>query len=409
MTIGLRSLSHIFSQKYTPLLCLIFLALATLSSHSYWKIHQKKQSTEQGNAVRQYIESTLARDQKLSSEQLQSMLVNNDRIALLVVDDQLEKTQIGYINVKSFDQGATQLASLYNEQTTSEVLQRIAQNPQEFANPYLQIETQQIYRSMQNQKVKIGQMVIGYMLPGYHKSIPHVGGYYNLIYQGWMLFLLSNMMLYPMYLRRRLAVFRPAIKKEKDHLEWLEQELNIGSFEEDTTRDDVQKKPGWTELFNQNDFKDWNVKGQWYVKDQAAIGFPWGGSITTKYDIPFQKYEFEVEGQRMVGQEGFSILFQADGKQLIWVLGGWKNSRSEVIGYDQTKTQDKLDKFRWYYIKVECDDEKVVGFLDGRKIWEIAKKDLKDDTTDLGFQKGFGAAVWSSMARFQRVRIISTE
>ncbi|MEZ4845712.1 MAG: hypothetical protein R2877_01705 [Bdellovibrionota bacterium] len=110
--------------------------------------------------------------------------------------------------------------------------------------------------------------------------------------------------------------------------------------------------------------------------------------------------------------EGFAVLFfffQSQGKALTWMVGGWKNTRSEVIGYEHTKTNDVLDKFRWYYIKIESDAEKLVGFLDGRKIWEIQKKDLIDSGQDLGFQQGFGVAVWSSMARFQRIRIISIE
>lgn len=404
---GTSILSRIRRNQFTPFVCLFFLILMTFVGRTFWIQHLQKQFVTLMSQTHQYVESSISKDQKLSIEQLESLIKTNPRVALFVFDNHLEKNQVGFINVKSFELGATQLANFYNEHTTDEVLQEIIQNPQTFSNSYLQLETQPVFRTMQNQKVKIGQIAMGYIAPGYHHSIPKVGGYYDKIYKGWMIFLLSNIMLYPLYLKRRRKV--PSIRKEKDHLEWLEEDLQTGNFEEDTTRDDFQQKPGWTELFNQSDLKDWNVKGEWYVKDQAVIGFPWGGSITSKYDLPFPKYEFEVEGQRMVGGEGFIVLIPMDGKQLTWVLGGWKNTRSEVIGYEHTKTEDKLDKFRWYYVKIECDGEKVLGFLDGRKIWEIAKKDLKDDVQDLGFLKGFGVATWSSMVRFQRIRIISTE
>lgn len=407
MSNGVRLFSRIRRNKFTPLICLFCLILMTFIARSMWMQRLQKQFDATLMQTHSFLETNLAKDQKISTEQLQNILKTNPRVALFVFDNQLEKSRIGFINAKSFDQGANQLGNFYNEHTTEEVLQEIIQNPQTFSNSYLEIQNRPVFRTMQNQKVKIGQVAMGYIAPGYHASMPKAGGYYDTLYKGWLIFLLSNVMLYPLYLRRRDKA--PVVRKEKDHLEWLEADLQTGNFEEDTTRDDFQQKPGWTELFNQSDLKDWNVKGEWYVKDQTVLGFPWGGSITSKYDLPFTKYEFEVEGQRMVGTEGFIVLFPMDGKQLTWVLGGWKNSRSEVVGYEHTKTDDKLEKFRWYYIKIECDGEKIYGFLDGRKVWEIEKKDLKPQKEELGFQQGFGVAVWSTMVRFQRIRIISTE
>jgi hypothetical protein len=411
MTIRSRLLDGLFRKKFTPYVCILILVGLSFAFHFLWVHSQQRQFQEVNGRMRQYIETTIGKDQRVSSEEIQNILRTNARVALFVWENQLEKRQLGFLNVKCFDLGAFQLAAFYNQHTTAEVLEHIIQNPQEFSNPYLQIREEPVFRIMNNQKVKIGQYAIGYLLPGYLPITPKSGSYYDIFYKGWMVFLLSNMMIYPILRRRRKNSFLlDDSKRAKDHLEWLEQDLNAADFEEDTTRDsEFQSKPGWTELFNQSDLKDWNVKGEWYARDQAAIGFPWGGSITTKYEIPFEKYEFEVEGQRMVGGEGFSVLFQSQGKQLVWIIGGWKNSRSEVMGYEHTKTPDTLEKFRWYYVKIESDAEKLVGFLDGRKIWEILKKDVIEPTVDLGFQKGFGVGVWSSMARFQRIRMISTE
>jgi hypothetical protein len=377
-----------------------------------WIRHHEIQFQKISAELNQYIENTVAKDQRLSLEQIQNMLKNNSRIAFFAWENQLENRQLGFLNVKCFDLGAASLAEFYNQHTTSEVLNEIIQNPQQFSSSYLRIQENPVYRTMSNQKVKTGQFTIGYLVPGYVVAAPKSGGYYDLFYKGWILFLVSNVLIYPVYLRRRKnKSFEPlTIPAEANQIEWLEKDLNIDGFEEDTTRDsEFSQKPGWTELFNQSDLKEWNVKGEWYAKDQAVIGFPWGGSITTKYEIPFDKYEFEVEAQRMVGGEGFAVLFQSQGKQLVWMIGGWKNTRSELIGNDSCKTNDVLDKFRWYYVKIESDEDKLVGFLDGRKVWELAKKDIVEPAQELGFQRGFGVAVWSSMARFQRIRIISTE
>lgn len=401
----------VFRKKATPLVCVIALIGCTFFARYQWIQHHEKQFQALSIKLTQYIETTVAKDQRLSIEEIQHILKGHARVAFFAWENQLEKRQLGFLNVKCFDLGASKLAEFYNQHTTSEVLDEIIQNGQQFSSTYLRIQENPVYRTMSNQKVKTGQFALGYLVPGYITSMPQSGGFYDMFYKGWMLFLLSNIMIYPVYLRRRKTKsFTLQGPPEKNNIEWLEKDLNLDGFEEDTTRDnDFSPKPGWTELFNQSDLKEWNVKGEWYARDHAVIGFPWGGSITTKYDIPFDQYEYEVEAQRMVGGEGFAVLFQCQGKQLIWMIGGWNNTRSEVIGYESCKTNDTLDKFRWYYVKIESDAEKVVGFLDGRKIWELAKKNIVEPTQDLGFQRGFGVGVWASMARFQRIRIISTE
>ncbi len=413
MKSGFRLFDGLFAKKITPLICILALIVLSFVARGAWIDHQQKEFAKITQHLKEYIEVAISKDQKVSTDQIQNILKSSPRIALFAWENQLEKRQIGFLNVKCFDLGASSVAEFYNQHTTGEVLQQIIQNPQEFSSPFLKIEEQPIYRNMSGLKVKAGQFTIGFLLPGYLPNTPKSGSYYDGYYKGWMIFLLSNMLFYPLYLRRRkkYSQLGDAPKAEKDHLEWLEKQLNTDGFEEDTTRDSefAHQKPGWTELFNQSDLKDWNVKGEWYAREQCAIGFPWGSSITTKYEIPFDKYEFEIEAMRMVVPEGFAVLFQSQGKQLVWMIGGWKNSRSEVIVYDHTKTTDNLDKFRWYYVKIESDTEKLVGFLDGRRVWEILKKDLVESNVDLGFQRGFGVAVWAAMARFQRIRIISTE
>jgi hypothetical protein len=408
-----KQFEGLFAKKVTPLICILGLIGLSFFARYVWMNHQQKEFLKTTQHLLEYIETTISKDQKVFNSEIQNILKSNPRIALFAWDNHLEKREVGFLNVKSFDLGASRIADYYNQHTTDEVLQQIIQNPQEFSGAFLQIEEHPVFRNMSGQKVKAGQFTIGFILPGFLPQTPESGSYYDSYYKSWILFLVTNVVFYPLYLRRRKKYSKISNfpKMEKDRLEWLEKQLNTEGFEEDTARDSefVQQKPGWTELFNQSDLKDWNVKGEWYTREQCAIGFPWGGSITTKYDIPFDRYEFEVEAMRMVGGEGFALLFQSQGKQLVWMVGGWKNTRSEVIGFENTKTNDVLDKFRWYYMKIESEAEKLVGFLDGRKIWEIQKKDLVESSVDLGFQRGFGVGVWASMARFQRIRIISTE
>lgn len=405
----LKSLKNFPQRKFTPLYFVIFLILVTVSLRIFWiKRHENQFSAQTEQMVRQ-IESAISNQKNISEANIQSMLKLNPRIAFFVYYNQLEKKQTGYINEAYSATHMPELVAFRGKNSKENTLQKIIEAPHEFKNSYLHMEESPIYQTMKTTKVKVGQVVIAYCLPGYMPNVPKSGAYYDMFYKGWMLFLATNVMIYPLYLRRRKKVAQVAESiSTKDQLEWLEQKLDDG-MDDDTARDSFVPKTGWTELFNQSDLKDWHVKGEWYVKEHLAIGFPWGSSIVTQYEIPFEKYEYEVEGCRMTGYEGFVVLFRSHGVQLAWVLGGWKNTRSEVVGYPSTTTTDKLEKFHWYYIKIEADGEKLVGFLDGRKAWEILKKDLQPTSQDLNFQNGFGVGVWSSMSRFQRIRIVSTE
>ena len=400
-------------QKIIPALCFILLIGCTIGLRRFYVYHEKESFRLLADQVQKHIETNLNGQKKISDEDLQAFLRTNFRVAFFVYSNQLEKNQIGFVNTRSFDSGLDELGTFYNSHTQKETFEKIVQSPNEFHNSYLHVEDREIFQTMDNKKVNVGHMTVAFFLPGHLPKVPKSGVYYDLFYKGWMIFLAANIVIYPAFIRRKKKVIVPLPEKPtpttpKDQLEWLEHKLNE-ELEEDTSRDKYETNIGWTELFNQNDLKDWHVKGEWYVKEQLAIGFPWGGSIVTKYDIPFDKYEFEIEAQRMMSHEGFVVLFRLAQYQLVWVVGGWKNTRSEVVGYPSTVTSDALEKLRWYYVKVESDGEKLVGFLDGRKLWELQKSELHAPTHDLGFQNGFGVGIWAGMSRFQRIRIVSTE
>jgi hypothetical protein len=404
------SVRKIIKSKYTPVFIFVFLILATVGVRYLWIKNNQEKFEVLNTQIQQYVEQTITRQQKISDRDLQGMIQNNPRIVYLVYQNQLDHDEKGFLNVKSFDLGAQKLGQYYNQHVTTDVLQKVIQDPEEFSGDYVRSFEKPVHQMMNGQTVKVGKISVAYLMPGYSIAYPGAGSYFDYFYKIWLAFLSINALAYPLYLKRRRKKSSTAASiSEKDHLEWLEQDLVGHEIDEDTTRNDSVHKGGWIDLFNQADLNEWNVKGGWYVRDQMAIGFPWGSSITTQYEIPFEKYDFEVESQRMTGSDGFMVLFKYNGKPLTWVIGGWRNSRSEVAGYTSTATPDVLEKFRWYYVKIEADQEKIVGFLDGRKIWELQKKDVDHPSPDVGFQDGYGVGVWGSMARFQRIRIVSTE
>lgn len=390
----------------------VFLIAVTILVRTVFVYSQKKTYVKIANQIQGSIEKTITTQRKISEGQIEPFLKSNPRIAFFVYENVLDNQKLGFINTRSFDEGLKELGMFYNGNTQAETFKKTLVNPDEFKNEYLHLEKREIFQTMNDQRVKVGIMTTAFFIPGYVEHIPQSGAFYNLFYKAWILFLVSNIMIFPFVMRKKKPKQQPvvAVKEEKkDQLEWLENKLDFDELDEDTSTDQNVARSGWIELFNGHDLADWSVKGEWYVKDQVIIGFPWGGSIITKYDLSFEKYELEIEAQKTVGNDGFIVLFKSRNTQLVWVLGGWRNTRSEVIGYPSTVTNDQIGKARWYYVKIESDEEKLIGYLDGRKVWEILKKDLQPLKENLGFLEGTGVAVWNSLTRFQRVRVVSTE
>lgn len=397
----------------TPVLGFLLLIIISILVRYAFVSGQKKSYAKFTDQIQASIEKTVGLQKKVADNQIEPYLKSNHRVAFFVYENMLDNQRIGYINTRSFDAGLKELGMFYNGNTQAETFKKTLENPDEFKNQYLHIEKRTIFQNMHDQKVKVGIMTMAFFLPGYIQQLPESGAFYNLFYRAWMIFLVSNIMLFPFLMRTKKPKKKVAEIKEdgvkKDQLEWLENKLDFDELEEDTSTDQNLARSGWIELFNQQDLSDWSVKGEWYVKDQVMIAFPWGGSVVTKYELSMEKYEFEVEAQKTVGNDGFIILFRSKNTQLAWVLGGWRNTRSEVVGYPSTVSKDTIVKARWYYVKIESEEEKLSGYLDGRKIWEIEKKDLHPIKENLEFLEGMGVAIWNSVTRFQRVRIVSTD
>ncbi|MEZ4845713.1 MAG: hypothetical protein R2877_01710 [Bdellovibrionota bacterium] len=144
------------------------------------------------------------------------------------------KQAAGFLECENVFDSAAKLAEFYRQHTTSEVLGEIIRNSQQFSNSYLRIQENPIYRTMSGQKVKIGQFSLGYLVPVISLPFPKSGGI-TTCFTKVGCFLLSNVLIYPMYLRRRKNKSFEFSTPEKNHLEWLERDLNADGFEEDTT------------------------------------------------------------------------------------------------------------------------------------------------------------------------------
>lgn len=350
----------------------------------------------------------------LFREDLDSQLTDYGQIAYITYQSLVNEDRHGYINLRSFSQGAGKLGDVFFLQGEKRSLEAIFQNENYFASPYLKELSQKIYDG----RIPVGLLKAGFIFPGYHSSLSWLG-------RGFVSILLLLNMLWATLLLFFLRKSRPLLERCKrleeagdklmdqeievkisKDLAWLSHPNAMDAQDDEDTKINQPIKGKWNELFSENDLRHMNSQGQWYVHKHHVIGFPWGSCLTMKEKLHSQSYDFEVEVQKISGMEGFLLLFPCNGHQLYWVLGGWKNKRSEVAGYPQTVSKSKIERGRRYYCKIEVDAHEARGFLDGVHVWTLQREEIDRPSPDAGLAKGLGVGVWNSLTRFDRIRIV---
>jgi len=91
-------------------------------------------------------------------------------------------------------------------------------------------------------------------------------------------------------------------------------------------------------------------------------------------DRSWTDYTLELKARKISGREGFLILFHNadDEDRTWWNLGGWVNSRHGVeIGETLDPKNGRIERDRWYDIKVEVRGLTVKCWLDGKLVHDI--------------------------------------
>ena len=130
--------------------------------------------------------------------------------------------------------------------------------------------------------------------------------------------------------------------------------------------------------------KNWTASaGKWEAADgvyrQTSNAQPAISRCSTAFDS--QKYVLTLKARKTGGSEGFLIGFGPanGGNDFWWNIGGWGNTRHAieknqgptargVIGRD---VPGKIEKDRWYSIRVEVDGKRIKCFLDDVLIHDI--------------------------------------
>jgi alpha-L-arabinofuranosidase len=111
---------------------------------------------------------------------------------------------------------------------------------------------------------------------------------------------------------------------------------------------------------------DWKVENGVYRQQRMGQGFSYLG------DESWTDYTLTLKARNVGGSEGFLIVFgRRGGERFWWNLGGWGNTQ-HAIEFNQTPVgapaPGKIERDRWYDVKVELSGARIRCYLDGQLI-----------------------------------------
>lgn len=118
--------------------------------------------------------------------------------------------------------------------------------------------------------------------------------------------------------------------------------------------------------------------GTWEVRDGALCQTGPGEGVRALLNTPITTdYTLTLKARKVSGAEGFMICFQNQNAhdKTWWNIGGWGNRRHALQGADMPAeggVEGRLDKDRWYDVKIEVKSSGVACYLDGAKIQSVS-------------------------------------
>ena len=168
----------------------------------------------------------------------------------------------------------------------------------------------------------------------------------------------------------------------------------------------------WGELIWNRSFEQ-NKLGQWMVHDDTIAQESMGTNVRLTFGDPsWRDYEYTLEAKKTGGQEGFLILFRVKNEDdFYWCnLGGWGNvqhaiergnkgrGRWGVVGPSAT---GRIQRDKWYEIRIRCEGPKFDIWLDNDKIIEFT------DEQNAHLAGCVGIGTWATQAIFRNIKVKS--
>ena len=165
----------------------------------------------------------------------------------------------------------------------------------------------------------------------------------------------------------------------------------------------------WNRSFEQNEMGQWAVKGDTVAQEGL------GSNIRLTFGDPnWQDYEYNLEAKKTGGQEGFLILFRVKSEEeFYWCnLGGWGNARHSLErgnrgrgrwGMVGPAVDGKINRDKWYRIKIRCEGPKLKVWLDDDEVIDFT------DGQNAHLAGCVGIGTWATQAVFRNLKVKSLD
>ncbi|MBW6534166.1 MAG: T9SS type A sorting domain-containing protein [Mariniphaga sp.] len=148
--------------------------------------------------------------------------------------------------------------------------------------------------------------------------------------------------------------------------------------------------------------------GEWNIEGDAIVQSSLNENIRLLFgETNWQNYEITLQAQKLGGDEGFLVLFRADGDNFYWLnIGGWGNSQHAIEKgaagegrwgvFNGLTSSGSIATAVWYDIKIRCEGNRFQIWFDGDLLF-----DFTDNDTHFSGQAGIGT--WITRATFRNI------
>ncbi|MBN2594642.1 MAG: DUF1080 domain-containing protein [Sedimentisphaerales bacterium] len=165
----------------------------------------------------------------------------------------------------------------------------------------------------------------------------------------------------------------------------------------------------WNRSFEQNRLGQWMTRGETIAQESMST------NVRLSFGDPnWQDYEYTLEAKKTGGQEGFLILFRIRNEDdFYWCnLGGWGNASHAIErgnkgrgrwGIVGPSVRGRIERDKWYKVKICCEGPKFDIWLDDDKVIEFT------DGQNAHLAGCVGIGTWATQAVFRNIKVKSLD